>query len=198
MRYGFIGLGNLGAFLAGSLLREGFDLTVNDLHKEAAADLVAMGAAWADTPAAVAAACDAVFTCLPSPAAVDAVVAGSNGILEGAGPGLVWIDMSTSDRHDVERLVKLAQDRGVSMLEAPVTGGVVRYPHVEWAYANGYSKKYASAGWASYERPFTVWAEQAGYAVDVIAQHDLQFRPELLDGYACAVCVVGQYNWGAR
>ena len=104
MRYGFIGLGNLGAFLAGSLLREGFDLTVNDLHKEAAADLIARGATWADTPAAVAAACDAVFTCLPSPAAVDAVVAGSKGILEGAGPGLVWIDMSTSDRHDVERL----------------------------------------------------------------------------------------------
>ena len=126
MRYGFIGLGNLGAFLAGSLLREGFDLTVNDLHKEAAADLLAKGARWAGSPAEVAAACDAVITCLPSPAAVDAVVAGKDGILEGAHKGLVWIDMSTSDRHDVERLVKLAQAKGVSMLEAPVTGGVHR------------------------------------------------------------------------
>ncbi|MBX3531915.1 MAG: NAD(P)-dependent oxidoreductase, partial [Rhizobiaceae bacterium] len=126
MRYGFIGLGNLGAFLAGSLLREGFELTVNDLHKEVAKDLIARGAHWAETPAEVARTCDAVITCLPSPAAVDAVVEGRNGILEGAHDGLVWIDMSTSDRHDVGRLVKLAEAKGVVMLEAPVTGGVHR------------------------------------------------------------------------
>lgn len=126
MRYGFIGLGNLGAHLAGSLLREGFDLTVSDLRKESAAELLAKGAHWAETPAAVAQVCDAVITCLPSPAAVDAVVSGKGGILEGAREGLVWIDMSTSDRHDVERLVKLAGARGVAMLEAPVTGGVHR------------------------------------------------------------------------
>ncbi len=126
MHYGFIGLGNLGAHLAGSLLRAGFELTVSDLHKESAAALLARGAKWADSPAAVAATCDAVVTCLPSPAAVDAVVAGPNGLLEGARPGLAWIDMSTSDRHDVERLVKLAEAKGVVMLEAPVTGGVHR------------------------------------------------------------------------
>lgn len=74
------------------------------------------------------------------------------------------------------------------------------YPHMEWAYENGYSKKYASAGWASYERLFVVWAERNGYALDVITQHDLQYHPELLDGYSC-ICMVGHdeyWTWQMR
>ncbi len=67
---------------------------------------------------------DSVFTCLPSPAAVSAVVTGEHGILAGLAPGGAWIDMSTNDRHEILRLAGLAADKGIACLEAPVTGGV--------------------------------------------------------------------------
>jgi len=124
MKLGFIGVGSLGYHLAGSLLRTGFSLTVSDLNRSAAQGLIDAGAAWAPTAREVAAASDSVFTCLPSPAAVDAVVAGPDGVLAGLRPGGTWIDMSTNDRHELQRLAALAAERGINCLEAPVTGGV--------------------------------------------------------------------------
>jgi 3-hydroxyisobutyrate dehydrogenase len=121
---GYIGLGHLGAHLAHSLVRAGHEVTVSDLHPEAAHALIAAGARWAPTAADVAATSDVVFTCLPSPAAVDAVVAGRGGLLEGAHDGLTWIDNSTNDRDETLRLAAVAASRGVAALEAPVTGGV--------------------------------------------------------------------------
>lgn len=75
-----------------------------------------------------------------------------------------------------------------------------RYPHMEWAYANGYSKKYMSAGWASYDRHFVRWAEAEGYQVDVISQTDLHYRPDILDRHACAVMVghCEYWSWQMR
>jgi hypothetical protein len=70
-----------------------------------------------------------------------------------------------------------------------------RYPHLEWAYANGYSNKYASAGWASYDRHFFHWAERAGFAVDLASQHELHFDPGILEGYDCVVCVGHDEYW---
>ncbi len=124
MRLGFVGLGNLGAQLAASLLRAGFELTVSDLDPARAGRLLADGARWADTPRAVARASDAVCTCLPSGAAVAAVVAGEQGLLAGFRSGGTWIDMGTSDPAETRRLAALAADAGVATLEAPVTGGV--------------------------------------------------------------------------
>jgi 3-hydroxyisobutyrate dehydrogenase len=126
MRYGFIGLGNLGAHLAGSLLRRGFALTVNDLNKSAANPLIAAGARWAESPQACAAGSDAVITCLPSPAASRSVLSGEAGVLEGLKPGGTWIEMSTNDRHEIEAIAALAAKQGIATLEAPVTGGVHR------------------------------------------------------------------------
>ncbi len=123
-RLGFIGIGNLGVHLASSLIRAGFAVTVHDLNKAAAAGLLAAGARWADSPRDVAAVSDSVFTCLPSPKAVAAVVSGENGVLAGLKAGGTWIDMSTNDRHEILRLAGLAQQRGVATLESPVTGGV--------------------------------------------------------------------------
>jgi 3-hydroxyisobutyrate dehydrogenase len=123
-RLGFVGLGNLGRHLAASLLRAGFPLTVHDRDESAAAPLLEAGATWAGSPAAVAAASDTVLTCLPSPRAVADVVAGPSGILEGLAAGGTWIDSSTNDRHELERLAGLAAARGIHCLEAPVTGGV--------------------------------------------------------------------------
>jgi hypothetical protein len=69
----------------------------------------------------------------------------------------------------------------------PPPGAALRYPHKEWAFANGYSNKYTSSGWASYDRHFLQWAERAGLAVDLASQHELHFDPEILDGYSCVV-----------
>lgn len=124
MKIGFVGLGSLGAHLAGSLLRDGFVLTVHDLDRERGAALLDAGAAWADTPRAVASGSDVVLTCLPSPAAVEAVVDGADGVLAGLRNGAAWIDTSTSDRAVTARLAGLARERGIDVLEAPVTGGV--------------------------------------------------------------------------
>ena len=124
MRLGFVGLGNLGGQLAGSLLRAGFPLSVHDLDEAAARPLVEAGAEWAGSPRDAAAASDSVFTCLPSPRAVAQVVEGERGILEGLPAGGTWIDSSTNDVHELQRLAELAASAGVHCLEAPVTGGV--------------------------------------------------------------------------
>ncbi len=124
MRVGFVGVGRLGRHLAASLLRAGVELVVHDRSREAARSLEDAGARWADTPAGAAEEAEAAITCLPSPAAVVEVVAGVDGILSTLPAGGTWIDMSTNDCSEVERLAALAAERGVAALEAPVTGGV--------------------------------------------------------------------------
>ncbi len=123
-RIGFIGLGNLGVHLAASLLQGGFPVAVHDLDPTRAAPLLAAGAEWAGSPRELAATVDSVITCLPSPAAVDAVMTGSDGVLAGLARGGTWVEMSTNDREHVQRLADLAALQGLSVLEAPVTGGV--------------------------------------------------------------------------
>jgi hypothetical protein len=83
----------------------------------------------------------------------------------------------------------------IPLRQPPTLGEAPRYPHMEWAYANGFSKKYASAGWATYERHFARWAETQGFTVDVATQHDLHRFPGLLDGYSCVVFVGHDEYW---
>ncbi len=123
MRYGFIGLGHLGGHLAASLAKAGFALTVHDLDRGLAVRHEALGAAWADSPRAAAAAADAVITCLPSPRASAAVL---DHVLDGLAPGGTWIEMSTLGRDDIKALAARAAARGIATLECPVTGGVHR------------------------------------------------------------------------
>ncbi len=126
MKVGFIGLGNLGAKLAGSLIRNGADVIVRDLDPAQAAPLLAQGATWADSPAALAEGTDAVITCLPSPAASAAVMEGPEGILPALRPGQLWMEMSTTDASEIRRLAALVADRGAMALECPVSGGCHR------------------------------------------------------------------------
>jgi 3-hydroxyisobutyrate dehydrogenase len=121
---GFVGLGNLGRHLAARVLAAGFPLTVHDREPAAVAALVDAGASSAGSPRAVAEASDCVITCLPSSAAVSAVVSGPDGIAEGLRRGGTWIDMSTNDAHELERLAALLGERGIATLACPVTGGV--------------------------------------------------------------------------
>lgn len=86
------------------------------------------------------------------------------------------------------------------LLEDPPINSEPRYPHMEWAYANGYSKKYMSSGWASFERHFVTWAEAEGYQLDIISQIDLHYRPHLIEGYSC-IALVGHdeyWSWEMR
>lgn len=124
MRFGFIGLGNLGAHLAANLVRAGFEVTVHDLDEGAATGLIDAGATWASSPRKTAEAADSVITCLPSPAAVTAVLTGEDGVFAGLRAGGTWIEMSTNDIGEVKRLAAVARAKGIACLEAPVTGGV--------------------------------------------------------------------------
>ena len=126
MKIGFIGLGNVGGKLAGSLIRNGHDVTVRDLEENLVSQFVARGATAAPSPEALARSVDLIITCLPSPAATAAVAEGPDGFLKELGPGKVWLEMSTTDHAEVLRLGKLVEARGALFMECPVSGGCHR------------------------------------------------------------------------
>ena len=126
MNVGFIGLGNVGGKLAGTLLRNGHALTVRDLNEQLVREFVGRGASAGASPRAMAEQCELVITCLPSPAICAEVVEGKNGLLAGIGPGKVWLEMSTTDAGEVARLGALVEAKGASALDCPVSGGCHR------------------------------------------------------------------------
>ena len=123
MKLGFIGTGNMGNHMAHNLIKAGHQLTVHDLHKETAANLLEMGAAWADSPKAAAEGTEVVFTSLPGPKEVEAVVLGKQGILEGSTEGSLYVDLSTNSPTVIRRIHQRFQERGAIVLDAPVSGG---------------------------------------------------------------------------
>ena len=123
MRYGFIGLGNLGRPLACSLLKGGFPVDCYDLKRDAHDELISAGATWAADVPSLAARCDALITCLTSPAATASVM---DLALPAMHSGSTWIEMSTSDFVAIDTLAKRAAEFGVASLACPVTGGVHR------------------------------------------------------------------------
>ena len=125
-RVGFIGLGNVGAKLAGSLLRNGVDLTIRDLDKAAADPLLDKGAKWADSPKQMAESCDILITCLPSPAVSAAVMEAEDGLLAGFSAGKIWAEMSTTDETEIHRLAEKVTALGGAAVDCPVSGGCHR------------------------------------------------------------------------
>ena len=126
MKIGFIGLGNVGGKLAGSLLRNGYDLTVRDLDRALAQPFIDAGAHFADNPRAMAENCDMVITCLPSPAACARVMEDDDGILSGLAAGKIWAEMSTTDEAEVKRLGAKVSELGAEPVDCPVSGGCHR------------------------------------------------------------------------
>ena len=126
MRIGFIGLGNVGGKLAGSLLRSGFDLTVRDLDRDVARPFLVAGARWGESPAQMMEAADAVITCLPTPAASAAVLEAGDGLLSAMGEGRIWMEMSTTDEAEVRRLGEKVSALGGEPVDCPVSGGCHR------------------------------------------------------------------------
>tara|TARA_B100000676_G_scaffold296950_1_gene337932 strand:- start:2806 stop:3762 length:957 start_codon:yes stop_codon:yes gene_type:complete len=126
MKVGFIGLGNVGAKLAGSVLRNGFDLTVRDLDSSATGEFSRLGAHVANSPKELAERCDAIITCLPSPRISASVMEDEDGVLAGLSEGNIWIEMSTTDQQEVLRLGALVSERGAFAADCPVSGGCHR------------------------------------------------------------------------
>jgi len=126
MKIGFIGLGNVGAKLASSIQRNGFQLWVRDLDRTLAQPFLDQGAQWADSPRQMAENCDLVITCLPSPAACAEVLEGKDGVISGLSKGKIWAEMSTTDAAEVARIASRVQATGAMAVECPVSGGCHR------------------------------------------------------------------------
>lgn len=120
---GYIGLGLMGKSIARNILKAGFPLVVHNRSRAAVDELAAEGAKPAFSPAEVARQVDVVFTNLPDTPDVEKVVLGVDGILEGAHPGLIWVDNSTIKPAAARTLSLLLAERGVLSLDAPVSGG---------------------------------------------------------------------------
>ena len=126
MKIGFIGLGNVGGKLAGSLLRNKFDLTIRDLDENLVKKLSLNGAKVAKTPKDLAQNVDLIITCLPSPKICSEVMEGPNGILEGITENKIWLEMSTTDESEIKRMANLLKKKGAIALDGPVSGGCHR------------------------------------------------------------------------
>jgi 3-hydroxyisobutyrate dehydrogenase len=120
---GFIGLGTMGAGIALNAIKGGHELVVSDMGRNVAARHLAAGAQWADTPREVAQQSEIVFTSLPGPAEVEAVALGADGLIEGLAEGAIYADLSTNSPTLMRRLHATLAERGVAVLDAPVSGG---------------------------------------------------------------------------
>ena len=126
MKIGFIGLGNVGSKLAGSLLRNKFDLMVRDLDKDLINDFKRRGAKIAATPKELAEQSDLIITCLPSPEICADVMESKNGVINGLSENKIWLEMSTTGQSEVIRLGKQVSKKKAFPLDGPVSGGCHR------------------------------------------------------------------------
>jgi 3-hydroxyisobutyrate dehydrogenase-like beta-hydroxyacid dehydrogenase len=123
MQVGFIGLGTMGASMAANLQTAGYQLVVHDLRQNSAMPHIKAGAKWADCPKSLAEQSKVIFTSLPGPAEVEAVALGSNGLIEGMEQGSTWFDLTTNSPTLVRRIHQVCTERGLHLLDAPVSGG---------------------------------------------------------------------------
>lgn len=123
MQVGFIGLGMMGASMASNLQAAGYKLVIHDVNRSAATNHIKSGATWADSPKALAAASDVVFTSLPGPPEMEVVSLGANGLIEGMKRGAAYFDLSTNSPKLVRRVHAAFAEKGFHMLDAPVSGG---------------------------------------------------------------------------
>jgi 3-hydroxyisobutyrate dehydrogenase-like beta-hydroxyacid dehydrogenase len=120
---GFIGLGTMGGRIAANILKAGYEVIVNDLHRQQAGHHLQAGAKWADTPRALAERSDVIFTSVPEPADVERVALGADGLIEGIKQGAAYFDLSTNSPAVVKRIHDAFAAKGAHMLDAPVSGG---------------------------------------------------------------------------
>ena len=126
MKIGFIGLGNVGGKLAGSLLRNKFDLIVRDLDENLTKPFENLGAKVVSSSKELAEQVDLIITCLPSPKICSEVMEGKDGILNGLSENKIWLEMSTTDEAEVKRIGQKVIEKKAIPLDGPVSGGCHR------------------------------------------------------------------------
>ena len=124
MQLGFIGVGNIGTPMCRHLIEAGHMVLVYDVNPSHMARMVSLGAQPAESPKAVAQACNIVFSSLPGPREIEQVALGANGIIAAARPGLIFVDLSTNSPTVAKRVCAALAAQGITMLDAPVSGGV--------------------------------------------------------------------------
>ncbi len=123
MKVGFVGVGFMGRHMARNVLNGGHEMKVYDLNREAADEVLSLGATWANSPREAAEGNDVMFTSLPTPQVVEEVASGEGGVLSGAGRGSALFDLSTTDPTTIQRIATRAESSGIHVLDAPVSGG---------------------------------------------------------------------------
>ena len=126
MKVGFIGLGNVGGKLAGSLLRNNFDLTVRDLDKNLTQSFKDLGAKVVNSAKELAEQVDLIITCLPSPKICAEVMEADDGVISGLSENKIWLEMSTTDEAEIKRISKKIIEKKATPLDGPVSGGCHR------------------------------------------------------------------------
>ncbi len=193
MKIGFIGLGTMGSSMAASLQRAGHRLVVNDVRREAAAARIGAGAEWADTPRAVAERCDVVFTSLPGPPEVEAVVFGEDGLLEGARPGMAYFDLSTNSQGLMRRIHAAMAERGAQAFDAPVSGGPKGAQTGKLAIWVGGDK----ATFEKHKRVLDAIGDQAAY-IGPIGSATVAKLVHNLSGYAIQTVMAEVFSMGVK
>ena len=126
MKIGFIGLGNVGGKLAGSLLRNRFDLTVRDLDENLTKEFKILGAKVANSTKELSKQVDLIITCLPSPKICAEVMEGEDGVINGLSENKIWLEMSTTDEAEIKRIGQKVLNKKAIPLDGPVSGGCHR------------------------------------------------------------------------
>lgn len=123
MKVGFVGLGTMGASIAMNALKGQHSLRVNDLNRGSADALIEAGATWADSPGAVAEGSDVILLSLPGPKEFEAVMLGENGLIHTVQPGQAIFDLTTNSPTVIRRVAEVFAEKGVHLMDAPVSGG---------------------------------------------------------------------------
>ena len=193
MKIGFIGLGTMGASMAANLQKSQHRLVVNDIRKESAEAHIGAGAEWADTPRAVAERCDVVFTSLPGPPEVEAVVFGEDGLLEGARPGMAYFDLSTNSQALMRRIHAAMAERGAQAFDAPISGGPKGAQTGKLAIWVGGDK----ATYEKHKRVLDAIGDQAAY-IGPIGSATVAKLVHNLSGYAIQTVMAEVFSMGVK
>ncbi len=125
MKIGFIGIGQMGFPMANRIIDAGYELSLFDIRKEITQPLIDKGAKFSESPKKMAITCDIILSSLPGPKEVEKIVYGNEGLIYGWKSGDIYIDMSTNSPTTIRRIAESAIQKGVSVLDAPVSGGVI-------------------------------------------------------------------------
>lgn len=193
MKIGFIGLGTMGAFMAANLQKSQYRLVVTDVRRDAAARHLENGAEWGATPREIAAQCDMVFTSLPGPKEVEAVVFGPDGLLTAARPGLAYFDLSTNSQALMRRVHAAFAEKGALAFDAPVSGGPKGAETGKLAIWVGGDR----AGYEQHKKVLDAIGDQAAY-VGEIGSATVAKLVHNMAGYAIQTVMAEVFSMGVK